>query len=71
MKYLVLVQGSTDSIEPWYQTPYALSDIPQDWQDAWSSASDDHLFLPELNPFIPSNFDLTQVWAAVSNPSLT
>ncbi|KAL3136082.1 hypothetical protein ABBQ32_007106 [Trebouxia sp. C0010 RCD-2024] len=55
-----LFQGSNNSIEPWYQTPYALSDIPQQWQAAWLSASDARLFLPEPNPFIPSNFDLTQ-----------
>ena len=57
----IMLQGCTSSIEPWYKTPYSLSDISQSWQSAWTAASDDRLFLPELNPFIPSNFDLIKV----------
>ena len=55
------LQGTTSSTEPWYKTPYSLSDIPQSWQSAWTAASDNRLFLPHPNPFIPSSFDLIQV----------
>ncbi len=55
------LQGTTSSTEPWYKTPYSLSDIPQSWHSAWTAASDDRLFLPHPNPFIPSSFDLIQV----------
>ncbi|KAL0019017.1 hypothetical protein WJX77_001203 [Trebouxia sp. C0004] len=55
-----LFQGTTSSTEPWYKTPYSLSDIPQSWQSAWTAASDPRLFLPHPNPFIPSSFDLIQ-----------
>ncbi|KAL0046282.1 hypothetical protein WJX82_008028 [Trebouxia sp. C0006] len=55
-----LFQGTTSSTEPWYKTPYSLSDIPQSWQSAWTAAADDRLFLPHPNPFIPSSFDLIQ-----------
>ena len=56
------MQGKTDSTEPWYQTPYSMSNIDESWQEAWASAADGRLYLPEPNPFIPSIFDLTQVW---------
>ena len=54
-------QGSTKEVEPWYKTPYSLSRVSPDWIQQWTSAADPRLFLPELNPFIPTNFDLIKV----------
>ena len=56
-----MLQGSTKEVEPWYKTPYSLSKISPDWMKQWSAAADTQLFLPELNPFIPSNFKLIKV----------
>ena len=56
-----MLQGSTKEIEPWYKTPYSLSKISPNWMKQWAAAADVQLFLPELNPFIPSNFDLIKV----------
>ena len=64
---IIMLQGETSSTEPWYKTPYTLSDIPQSWLSAWTSVSDDRMFLPHLNPFIPTNFDLIKVSRHSSN----
>ena len=56
-----VLQGNTKEVEPWYKTPYSLSKISPDWMWQWTCAADTRLYLPELNPFIPSNFDLIKV----------
>lgn len=67
---IIMLQGETSSTEPWYKTPYTLSDIPQSWLSAWRSVSDERMFLPHLNPFIPTNFDLIKVSRHSSNVNL-
>lgn len=61
-----VLQGHTDAVEPWYKTPYSVSKLSAAWLKHWTAAADPHLFLPDLNPFIPSNFDMSKVRATLS-----
>ncbi|KAK9803974.1 hypothetical protein WJX72_009535 [[Myrmecia] bisecta] len=60
-------QGQTTEVEPWYETQYTLSAIPEDWLAEWSSPrAHPQLHLPAPNPFIPTNFDLIEVGEGAS-----
>ena len=53
---------SLNDLEPVYFTKYSISDIPSDWIQSWQQSSCQvslELFLPQKNPFIPSDFALT------------
>ena len=54
--------GMTDSTEKWYGTHYKVEDIPQHKIDLWTNCglSEEKLFLPPVNDFIPSNLNLTK-----------
>lgn len=45
--------------ERWYETPYHVEQIEGSRRRRWSSVnSNDELYIPEPNPFIPTEFDL-------------
>ncbi|KAJ9601642.1 hypothetical protein L9F63_000175, partial [Diploptera punctata] len=57
-----------DKIEPWFQTEYAVSDIPNDWRETWRNAKPDESFkMPEPNIFLTSNFDILPITEADKN----
>ena len=62
------LQGKTDQVEHWYRTDFSQQSIPEDWIQKWRLADSDALFLPELNPFIPTDFDLLKVRPSVLLP---
>lgn len=66
----VVAKGvTTDSVDPFYDTPYRLTPIPADtvarWRDA---ASHDAFALPAPNPFLPDNLELIDASEAGARP---
>lgn len=53
------VAGSTDRKERWYKSPYRVERVDEASLKRWNS-SDIHkdLYLPPVNPFIPTKFDI-------------
>eukprot|EP01025_Chloroclados_australasicus_P024009 TRINITY_DN2417_c0_g1_i2.p1 TRINITY_DN2417_c0_g1~~TRINITY_DN2417_c0_g1_i2.p1 ORF type:complete len:971 (-),score=111.33 TRINITY_DN2417_c0_g1_i2:295-2910(-) len=58
-------EGKTELIEKWYQQPYSIGEIPNEWKNMWSDDPyrelthfKSKLHLPEPNPFIPSDFTM-------------
>ncbi|XP_063217642.1 nardilysin-like [Bacillus rossius redtenbacheri] len=47
-----------DRTEPWFNTSYNVSDVPEEWLSAWRDAAlDPGFFLPPPNVFLPTRFD--------------
>ena len=56
------LQGKTDKVEPWYGTEYSQDGVVSDWLSNWLKAFPNGcIHLPELNPFISSEFSLIDV----------
>lgn len=54
--------GECEKVEPWFNTQYSVSDIPQEWKLEWTDLkASPQLKFPEKNPFIPSDFELQKV----------
>ena len=54
-------ESSCDRTEPWYGTRYSVSRIPEATLAAWRSAGvHEALRLPEVNEFVPTDFDLVK-----------
>ncbi|PSN38436.1 Nardilysin [Blattella germanica] len=48
-----------DRKEPWFQTEYSVSDIPNDWLELWQKIEPNPSFrMPDPNIFLTTNFDL-------------
>ncbi|XP_070194839.1 nardilysin-like isoform X2 [Littorina saxatilis] len=63
-------RGVCNQVEPWFNTRYSLSEIPNEWKLEWRDlTSNPELFLPEKNPFIPTNLDLLFVEGAAEYPT--
>jgi len=53
--------GTVTQSEPIYGTQFQKEPIPQGYLELWEAAKPgEELFLPEPNPFIPSNFDIVE-----------
>ena len=66
----VLAKGViTDSVAPFYDTPYRLAPIPAEAVAHWRGAAPDDTFaLPESNPFVPGNLAVLEAPAASARP---
>ena len=54
-------ESCCDETEPWYGTRYGVSRIPESTLTAWREAGlHDALRLPDVNEFIPTNFELVK-----------
>ncbi len=66
----VVAKGvTTDSLDPFYDTPYRLTPIPADTVARWRDAAPDEAFaLPAANPFLPDNLELIDAPEAAARP---
>ncbi|XP_035698812.1 nardilysin-like [Branchiostoma floridae] len=54
-------KGDCHLKEPWFDTPYCVSDIPSDWKEAWKDLPENpELHLPAENRFIAKDFSLKE-----------
>ena len=53
-------QGICNEIEPWFQTNYAIDDIPAAWSQMWSSARPELFNQPGPNQYLATDFSLVQ-----------
>ncbi|XP_066298938.1 nardilysin-like [Branchiostoma lanceolatum] len=54
-------KGECDLRERWFDTPYCVSDIPNDWKEAWKDLPENpELHLPAENRFIAKDFSLKE-----------
>ena len=61
--------GVCNKVEPWFNTKFSVSDIPEEWKEEWKGLkTNPELCLPEANPFIPTNLDLLNVEGASEYP---
>ena len=52
-------EGDSNLTEMWYGTQYSISKLSQDLIQGWKDAGlHDKFYLPDVNEFIPINFDL-------------
>lgn len=65
-------EGSTQSVEKWYQTPYTETDIPPEKLNQWTNhllSYDAQIFhLPIPNDFLATNFDLVESTSKTKSP---
>ena len=61
-------EGQVSDKEEWYGTEYKLEKIPQDKLKGWANSGlHDNLSLPEINEFIPTDFELVPREQEVNN----
>lgn len=54
-----IYEGKTKAIEPWYGTHYTVETISDETITLWTTHTKQHpLYLPSVNQFIPSNFEI-------------
>ena len=59
---VILLQGRTQEVEPWYSTGYSQEPVPNEWLSSWLKAvPNSAIHLPKPKPFISSAFGLIDV----------
>ncbi|CAD6236516.1 unnamed protein product [Miscanthus lutarioriparius] len=64
-------EGSTSSVEPWYNTPYSVENVTPSVIQQWiKKAPTEKLHLPKPNIFIPKDLSLKEVHEKVTFPTV-
>jgi len=63
--------SNTNKLSEYYQVPYAVTDLPKEWEDAIGDAGlNAEIQLPKPNPFLPESFKVQSKHSKSSYPTL-